>query len=184
MFVSLGIERTSVGHAALIMALIPIFTVMFGSLIERKAPKLGWWIGASIALLATITLIFFRHKQYTSFNTGASLEGDLIIFTGGILCSIGYVAGGKLSPKIGSKATTFWGLAIALFILIPVFYAISGNTDWTNVATKGWYSIIWMAFISSLAGYALWFFALGQGGVRRIGSILLIISTRFFCSIS
>lgn len=180
--ISVGIEQTSVSHAALIMALIPIFTVIIGSLVDRKTLKTGWWFGASIALLATTALIFSRFLPDASFNDEANTTGDLIILTGALVCAIGYVAGGKLSPKIGTEATTFWGLSIALFILIPAFYTISGSTDWSNVDIKGWYAIIWMALFSSLAGYALWFFALGQGGIRRIGSILLLmpVITLFF----
>lgn len=179
--VSVGIEHTSVGHGALIMALIPIFTVLFSSLVDRKTPNTGWWVGAAIALLATALLIFTRLGADQSFNSEASTKGDLIILVGGMLCAIGYVAGGKLAPRIGAEATTFWGLSIALLILIPVFYKISGNTDWANMANKGWYAIIWMSLLSSIAGYALWFFALGRGGVRRIGSTLLAMPVITLC---
>ncbi len=175
MLLSIGIEQTTVGHAALIMAMIPVFTVLFSAVVHRRLPALGWWLGAVIALSATIVLITSRGISLELFTDGSSIVGDLIIFTGCVSCAAGYVAGGKLSPKIGTAATTFWGLSIALLILIPVFSSIASRTVWLEVPVQGWLAIAWMTFLSSLAGYALWFFALGRGGIDRIGSLQLMM---------
>ena len=169
---SLGIERTTAGHAALVMALIPIFTVLIAASVEYNFPKTGWWVGAIVALSATAILIIHQNNS-VQLNDGSTIKGDLIVLVGGIICAIGYVAGGKLSPKIGTTATTFWGLSIALIILVPAFVIISGNTEWVSVASDGWLAIAWMTFFSSLAGYALWFYSLGRAGVGRIGSLQL-----------
>ena len=105
--------------------------------------------------------------------SGTSLAGDLIIVAGTITCAAGYVAGGKLSKELGTYPTTFWGLAMALIVLVPTFLVIRGRTDWGAVPLEGWLGIAWMTFLSSLAGYGLWFFALGRGGIGRIGSLQL-----------
>ncbi len=175
MLLSIGIERTTAGHAALIMAMIPVFTVFLGTVIQRRLPHFGWWLGAVLALAATALLIMGRGLSIEAIHDGSSVRGDLIILAGCVFCAVGYVAGGKLSPKIGTVATTFWGLSVALVILIPVFSAITGRTHWTKVPTDIWLAVAWMTFLSSLAGYALWFFALGKGGIARIGSLQLVM---------
>jgi len=172
---SVGIEHTSVGHAALIMTLIPVFTVLFGAIAESKSLKTGWWFGAVVAVASTAVLIFFKHGLTASSPTTATIKGDIIVLIGGMMCAVGYVAGGRLSSKIGTFATTFWGLSIALIVLCPVFFWISGDTDWANVTSEGWYAIAWMTLLSSLAGYSLWYFALGHGGIGRIGSLLFLM---------
>jgi len=172
-FMSIGVEHTTAGHTALIMALIPVFTVFIAAITQRQILKSGWWFGSVIALSATATLIFGQDTSHLSYDAGASIKGDLIVLIGGIFCAIGYVAGGKLSPKIGTAATTFWGLSIALIILIPAFIAVSDSTEWVNVENDGWLAIAWMTLFSSLAGYALWFYALGHGGIGRIASLQL-----------
>jgi drug/metabolite transporter (DMT)-like permease len=88
---------------------------------------------------------------------------------------VGYVAGGRLSRQIGSLATTFWGLASALLILVPAFAATAGETSWSTVPLTAWLAIAWMALLSSLTGYGLWFFALDRGGIARIGSLQLVL---------
>ena len=173
---SIGIEHTTAGHAALIMALMPIYTVSINSILNRRIPKFGWWIGAAFALGATVALILSRGMSIEASGDGYGMMGDLIILAGGVIGSIGYVAGGKLSPKIGTAATTFWGLSMALVVLLPVFISIAGGTEWGDVPINGWIAIAWMTFLASLAGYALWFYALGKGGISRIGSLPFLMS--------
>lgn len=172
---SAGIERTTAGHAALIMAMIPVFAVFFAAIVRRRLPRAGWWLGTAIALAATIAVIVGRGISLEASADGSSIVGDLIIFAGVVVCAIGYVAGGKLAPKIGTVATTFWGLSMALVFLIPVFGWIFGRTAWADVPTEGWLAVAWLTLLSSLAGYALWFYALGRGGIGRIGSLQLLM---------
>jgi O-acetylserine/cysteine efflux transporter len=171
MLLSLGIARTTAGHAALIMAMIPVYTVLIMAILNRKMPSPGWWAGAVIALLATAFLIYGSGFS----SEGSSVTGDLIVLAGCLSCAVGYVAGGKLSPKIGTAATTFWGLSLALIVLVPVFSLIVERTNWPDVLLNGWLAIGWMVFLSSLAGYALWFYALGKAGISRISSLQLMM---------
>jgi drug/metabolite transporter (DMT)-like permease len=170
---SLGIGYTTAGHAALITALIPVLTILFAAFLENRKPRIGWWAGAAVALVGAITLIKVRTGSLNIIDDGSSAKGDLIILSGCVTCSLGYVFGGKLSRQIGTMAVTFWGLTIALVILIPLFAAIEGRTAWSHVPSEGWLALAWMALLSSIAGYVLWFYALGRGGIGRIGSLQL-----------
>lgn len=174
-FLSLGLERTTASHAALIMATLPIITVIISSVINRNAPARAWWIGAMAALVGAIWLILGQGASFAVTDSRSAAIGDLIILTGCVICASGYVAGGKLSPKIGAFATTFWGLAIALFLTVPVFAYYQANTDWNAVPAAAWWSIAWLTICSSLLGYLLWFFALGRGGIEKIGSLQLLM---------
>lgn len=170
---SLGVARTTAGHAALMMATTPIFTVLIGAGLERRWPARDWWLGAAAAVGATAWLIGGRTALPSLFDPGASHTGNLIVLAGSAICALGYVAGARVTPRIGAVATTFWGLVIALLALIPAFALIADRTDWTALPTSSWLAIAWMTLLSSLAGYGLWFFALGHGGIGRIGSLQL-----------
>ncbi len=167
---SLGIGYTSVSHSLFIIALIPVFTVLIANTVERKVPGPGWWLGVLVALAGTVYLISLKTPDGSDARNAASVTGDLIIFAGAAICASGYVAGAKLTPTLGTWSTTFWGLGIALIPLVPLLIFLAPQTDWSAVGVVGWSSIAYMTFGSSLAGYALWFWALGQGGITRIGS--------------
>ena len=169
--ISVGIERTTATHAAIIMATIPVYTVLIAHLVKRRLPRRGWWLGAAVAFGATIALLTRPGSGIP--ESQSTVGGDLIILSGCVLCALGYVAGGSLSRRIGSIATTFWGLATALVLLAPAFALLAAETAWPDVPAEGWMAIAWMAVLSSLAGYGLWFYALDKGGIAKIGSLQL-----------
>ncbi len=173
MLMSHGLGATTANHAAVIMAGLPVLTGLLGAAIERKRPRLGWWFGIAIASAGTILLILYRSDGGLVSEKGG-LVGDLTILTGTLICALGYVAGARLSPIIGTWATTFWGLASALLVLIPAFIFLAPRTDWSSVGMAGWGAIAYMTILSSLVGYAAWFWALGHGGIARIGAFQLM----------
>ena len=109
---SIGLGLTTANHAALIIAMIPIFTGLIAAAYERAWPHVAWWAGISIAGAGTVFLIFYGSGEMLNAG-GASVAGDLIILGGAVICALGNVTGGKLSPVIGTWATTFWALANA-----------------------------------------------------------------------
>ena len=169
MLMSLGLGYTTANHTVLIMATLPALTGLLGSGLERRLPGRGWWLGIGIAMAGTVYLIF-AHSGGALLTEAGDAVGDLIIFAGTLICAVGYVAGGRLAPAIGTWSTTLWGLSASLVVLIPVFVARMDLTDWTSVGSTGWSAIAYMTLLSSLAGYAAWFWALGHGGIARIGS--------------
>jgi len=170
MLLSLGLGATTANHAALIMAMIPVFTGLFAAAVDRRLPAAGWWLGVLIAGIGTVLLVSYRSGG-ALFDESASLGGDLIVLSGVAVCALGYVVGGKLSPVLGTPSTTFWSLAIATLALAPTFAALAGRTEWAAVGAGGWLGIAYLTLVSSITGYALWFWALGHGGIARIGSL-------------
>jgi drug/metabolite transporter (DMT)-like permease len=169
MLLSVGLGLTTANHAALVMALLPVLTGLIAFGLERRLPRLRWWIGVAVALAGTFALVFHRSGG-TLLSEAGGATGDLIILGGTLVCASGYVAGGRLSGVLGTRATTLWGLAVALTVLVPAFLARAPRTDWSSVGTAGWSAIAYLTLISSLLGYAAWFWALGRGGIARVGS--------------
>lgn len=170
---SVGIGYTTAGHAALILPLIPIMTVLIAAVIEKRKLNFGWSVGAAVAVAGTTLLVVARLDSLAAISNASSVVGDLIILIGCLACSIGYVSGAKLSGKLGTIATTFWGLATTLVLLVPLFALIVDRTAWSNVPTEGWLSLAWLTLLSSFLGYVLWFYALSRGGIGKIGSLQL-----------
>jgi drug/metabolite transporter (DMT)-like permease len=112
-------------------------------------------------------LILYRNG---ATDGDASITGDLVVLAGVIACSIGYIAGGKLSPVIGTWATTFWGIALAAAILAPVGAILLDRTNWAAVDSISWFAMGYLAFLGTTGCYLAWFWALGRGGITRISS--------------
>lgn len=166
---SFGLGFTTASHAALIMAIIPVFTGLIAHAFERRWPRARWWFAAVVALTGSTLLITQRHGGFALDPAG--IVGDLIIVAGAATCALGYVTGARVTPLIGAPATTVWGLACASIILVPVFALLAPHTEWADVSASGWGGIVYLTLMSSVLGYGLWYWALSQGGAARVSSL-------------
>ncbi len=166
---SVGIEHTSASHAALILAMQPIFTALTAHVVERTRPGGQWVAGAIIAAAGAFALVHFRIGVDPA--TPESWFGDVLILGGGLLASIGYVAGGKAAQRQPALAVTLWGLTIGGLALLPLFAWRAGDVAWSAATPAAWTAVAYLAFAVSSLGYLLWYGALARGGIARIGSI-------------
>ena len=164
---SLGLRDTSASHAALILASLAVFTGLVAAAFERKAPRGRWWLGAAIALVGEALLIGFRFGFETADD---ALFGDLLIVASCVAASVGYVTGGRLSRGLGTWPTTLWGIVIGGVVLLPALPFAFAGVEWSAVGPSGGVAIGYLAVISSLLAYVTWYWALGAGGIGRVGT--------------
>ncbi len=164
---SVGIKQTSVSHASLINAAIPLFTGLFGAIAERKIPGKWWVIGVTIALAGEGLLIGYRDVD----SDGVTLRGDLLCLASSVCSGLGYVTGARLSLKIGSRASIFWGISVAGIIQLPLLYMFWGNTDWSIVPASSIGAVLYMASFSTVIGFIAWYWALNKAGIVRMAPI-------------
>jgi len=165
---SLGVARTSAGHAALLLALLPIFTGLIAAYFERRLPSLRWWLGAAVAVGGTVLLV---SERFGLGAGGATLQGDLLVIAGAFCASVGYVMGARASRGASSWAVTLWALLLASAVLLP-FAAFALPFASLAAADAGlWAALIYLSVLSSIVGYAAWYWALAQGNIGQIGLI-------------
>lgn len=169
LFFSFGIKQTSTAHAALINAAIPIFTGLFGAIAERHIPGRLWGLGVVVAFGGVALLIGFRESG--GGMDGVTLWGDFLCVLSSIGSGLGYVAGARLSLRIGSRAATFWGLAFGALVLLPVLLVSHGNTDWAQVPPSSYGAVAYQALCSSILAFLAWYWALSTGGIVRMAPL-------------
>ncbi|HLZ03717.1 MAG TPA: DMT family transporter, partial [Bradyrhizobium sp.] len=163
----LGVRYTSASHAALVLAVTPLFTGLIASAVERRAPGRTWWLGAGLAFAGEVALVAFRSDLAQS---DASLGGDMLVLTACVSASAGYVAGARLAHAITTWAATFWGIGLGGAILLPLAAMRLGPQAWSHAGALGWSAIAYLALGSTIAGYICWYWALQRGGIARIGA--------------
>jgi drug/metabolite transporter (DMT)-like permease len=164
---ALGVRRTSASHAALVFAVLPLFTGLIAAGVERRAPRRAWWLGAGLAFAGEVALVAFRSPVS---EAGASLGGDLLVLLACIAAAAGYVAGARLSRTITTWATTFWGIGLGGLILLPLAALRLGPQAWSGAGTLGWSAVVYLALGATITGYVCWYWALQRGGIARIGA--------------
>lgn len=164
----IGVSLTTTAHVALIMAALPVFTGLFGALVERRSPGRLWCTGAALALAGEVLLVGAR---FGFEEPGASLDGDLLTLAACIVAAAGYSAGSRLSPRIGTWGTTFWGLSLGGAALLPLLALRLEATDWAAVSAVGWSAAVYLALFSTVLAYVCWYWALALGGTARTGAV-------------
>ena len=163
---SYGVAHTSAIHAGMILAMLPVFTGAIANLTDRRWPGRMWWIGCKIAIAGEALLIFGRAAP----GGEASLLGDAICVASAAIASTGYVTGARLSQAgYPSQGTTYWGIALATLIFLPFTPWMFDGIAWGTISTAAWAGVTYLALGVSMLGYVIWYWALGQGGIARIG---------------
>lgn len=165
---SIGQAMTSAAHGALVIAVIPVFTGVFVAIADRRRPGRAWVVGAALACAGEYWLIGGRAN---SGGSGASFVGDLLVLAGVAVAALGHVTGAKLARSIGAAAVTYWSLALAGVLMLPValYAAVTGVLAGQSLAA--WGCALYMSWLASIFCYVLWYQALDRGGIDRIAAV-------------
>lgn len=163
---TLGVNLTSANHATMILAILPVLTGAIAMAWDRQRPALAWWLGCAIAFTGEAILIYDPQAD----TADASVAGDLLVGVSTLFASLGYVAGARLQRSgYSSRGTTFWGVCIFALVLLPVAPLV---VDFPSLATAGAWALgglLYQAIGVTIVAYVLWYWALGSGGIARVG---------------
>ncbi len=159
-----GLARSTAAHAALLYALTPIGVYLYSVLRGRESPSARAGLGLLLAFSGALVLLLAHGLGALS----GAFVGDLLIL-GAVAAWVAYTAEGK--PFIGEHgalratawsmiAGTLWMLPLAPWFLRPGF--ILG----ADAGVKG--SILYLALLSSVASYLLWYWALGRTDASKV----------------
>ncbi len=150
-----GIQRTTTVNASLILASIPILTLVVDAAAMKTKLRMRQVLGAILSLIGVYCVVRF------GTDTGStSFLGDLLI-VGASFVWVGYIfVSRKLRDRYSSLAMNAWQTVFALFTLLPL--ALSEKSEWQPVSWDGWASAAGLALICSALCYFLYGNALKQ----------------------
>lgn len=163
---TLGVKLTTANHATMILAILPVLTGAIAMSWDRLRPSTLWWLGCAIAFAGEVLLIY----QPGSGNGEASISGDLLVTLSTLFASLGYVAGARLQRSgYSARGTAFWGVGLFSLLVLPLAPLL---VDGGALQLAGWYAwsgLLYQAIGVTIVAYILWYWALGTGGIARVG---------------
>jgi drug/metabolite transporter (DMT)-like permease len=155
-----GLNHTTAGSAALIMATNPLWTAVLGWALGTERLGRGGWTGLLVALTGAGLVIAAGGTA-----GGGTLFGNGMMLVAALLWG-GYTALAKqLVDRASILATTFFGVLGALPVLLVVGAMYESTVAWG--AVDGW-AVGALLFSGGLAVGLM--FVLWNQGVRRVGS--------------
>jgi drug/metabolite transporter (DMT)-like permease len=163
---TLGVNLTTANHATMILAILPVLTGAIAQFWDRQPPKAAWWLGCAIAFGGELLLLY----DPAAADGRASIEGDLLVWCSTVFASLGYVSGARLQRSgYSARGTTFWGVGLFAVLLIPALVFIVDLEALVSAGSYAWSGLLYQAIGVTVVAYILWYWALGTGGIARVG---------------
>jgi drug/metabolite transporter (DMT)-like permease len=164
-----ALRHVSASHAAVITALLPLATAAAAAWLMHQRARLGFWFFAGLgsALVAVYSLL---RAHQAGHGFGLSWADGLLI--GAVVAaSLGYVAGAKITPSLGSEKVISWVCVMALPITLPGTWLTWPSQE---IAASSWLALLYVGVFSMWAGFFAWFRGLSMGGPLRVSQTQLL----------
>jgi drug/metabolite transporter (DMT)-like permease len=157
---TIGLHYTSVGHAAVIVGMGPIYTLILAVLF--RVEKANWRAATGMAI-AFLGIVLLASENGISTHS-PSLLGDAITMTGSLGFAVYAVLGKRVAGRYDSLTMTafnhFAGAMLVLPLAIHEARALGPAAHWRAIPWESWAGTLYMALFGSAAAYVLYFWLL------------------------
>ena len=165
-FFIVGLSRTSVAHAAILIGLTPIQVLILACLRGQERMSIKRAAGMSIALAGVALLKAFEPAA----AAGVTWLVDLFTFLAGTFFAIFTVFGKevtRLHSAVTVNAYAYVGGAVAL---APVTLWEISRHPLAHVSGAAWMAVLYMALFSSVIAYLIYYYALTHVAASRVSA--------------
>jgi drug/metabolite transporter (DMT)-like permease len=165
----LGLSRTSPFSSSLLIAMVPLFTLLILAAMGEPTPLQGW-VGLGVALVGVA--IFLLDKRGASAGT---LLGDLLSI-GAAISFAGYgIITRPLVKKYPAETVSAWSVFAGAVPLFVICLPDALRQSWTTLSGAAWLTIAYLAIFPVYIAYILWNFAIAQRGVAKATTFSLLV---------
>ena len=166
LFSSIAMKTVAAAHGAIITGLLPLATIVAGTLLIGERPSVKFWIWA---LLGSTLVVYFALLR----GGGQPVSGDWAMVAAILLGALGYACGGNLSKKLGGIQTICWALVLSLPVNLVVT-ALTWEPQYLQADPITWIGLGYVSIFSMFIGFFFWYAGLALGGIAKIGQVQLI----------
>jgi drug/metabolite transporter (DMT)-like permease len=162
----LGIDRTTAGAAAILIAASPLVTAAAGHLLGIDRMRMLGWTGFLISLLG-VGLVVTSHPE-ASETTPSDPVGIALLLGAAAAWGLATVWSRTLLDR-GATAVglSFWGVLLAVPVLGALAVPDLAGVDWTAVGWPAWAALVYSGALSTGVAYWLWYDAVQRVGPSR-----------------
>lgn len=165
-----AMQSVPAAHGGVVIGVLPLATALCGALVAGERPSAGFWVTALLGSAAVVTFALLDTP-----NAAAGLAaGDLALLAAVVAAGLGYAYGARLSRHLPGWTVICWALVLSLPVMLP-----AATVSWIAAPPSGagagaWAGFLYVALVSQLAGFFVWYRGLALGGVARVGQVQLL----------
>lgn len=157
-FFLFGMRYTIPSNAALLYATTPILVLLLSRLFLGERMSGVKIVGVIVGFVGVMIVIFER-------GVSASMEflvGNLLIGVAVVAWALYSVFGKILIARYGAVGASSMTLIIGTFMFLPLGLWSTVTFPYASLTAGNWGEILYLAVITSVVSYFLWYFALGR----------------------
>ena len=158
-----GLQSTTAGSAALIMATNPLWTAVLGWALGTERLGRGGWGGLLVSLTGA-GLVIAAGATGGALGSG-TLFGNGMMLVAAVLWGSYTALTKRLVDQASPLATTFFGVLAALPVLLVVGALYAPSVAWGAVDGRAWGGLLFSGGLAVGLMFVFW-----NQGVRRVGS--------------
>lgn len=164
---SLAMARTTASAGAIIIALLPLATVVAASILGLQRPSVSFW---ACAVAGAVTVVSF------SMITGGFSAGltDLYLWLSVIVGGFGYAWGGMAALRIGGWQTICWTIILVAPVTVPLTIGWTVALPPGAASLQAWLAVLYLGIASQLVGFFFFYGGMALGGVARVSQVQLL----------
>ena len=160
-----GIDGTLAGNASLVLATVPIWTLILSTALGQGQHTGAVWVGV-LAALGGIVLVVVGGNREVDFLAGLP-RGDLLLVAASVTWAVYTVGTQDLARKYGALAVTSWTLWIGTVGLVAAGAGSLAGMDLRAVSPMAWAGVAYAGVLGIAIAYLLWNYGLEHIGSSR-----------------
>lgn len=168
--IAFAMQSLPASHGGVVLGALPLATAVAGSILAKERPSGLFWISATTGSLLVIA---FSLSQ----ASGGLHWADLALILAIVGAALGYTFGAIVSKELNGSYVICWMVVFALpwSIAVTVIYLPEDITLLvTNIPRSLWWAVLYLACVSQLFAFFLWYNSLALGGIARISQLQLL----------
>jgi drug/metabolite transporter (DMT)-like permease len=172
---TMGLRYTSVGHAAVIVGMGPIYTLVLAVLFRLERATWHKVVGMAIAFAGVAVLA----SENGISPRSPSLLGDAITMTGSVGFATYAVLGKRVAGKYDALTMAAFNHFAGAIIILPVALhqarALGPISRWRAVPWQGWTALLYMGLCSSALAYIFYFWLLRYLAASQLAAFTYLL---------
>jgi drug/metabolite transporter (DMT)-like permease len=161
----LGLARTSVSHAAIMMGLTPMLVLTLAAFMGQERITGGRAIGMAVALTGVAVL-----QSGSEPGRASTFTGDGFILLAALAFAWFTVRGKADIHRLGSVTVNMFGYVASAIMMIPMTAVFAQSFQFSQVTWDVWLSLLYMALFPSVACYLIYYYALKHIPASRLSA--------------
>lgn len=166
LFTALAMREVGAGHGGVVLAIMPLMTVVTGAVVAGERPSRQFWLAALGGTAVVLAFVLYQ-------GGGRLAWADVFLFMAGLGSATGYAAGANMALRLPALEVIAWALVAALLPSLALSVLLWPE-DAGAISGRAWAGVLYVAAFPQFLAFLFWYRGMALAGVGKVGQLQLL----------